>query len=334
MRIQNSYVEMTSKNLYTNVRAYRRKNMGFMQDMKDLQRKEEDKEPESQRGILVTGVNNSSPVYKVSSDSEMSPSDEFALRLELFMQLMRLILYGGDDPKNYAPGESYTSWNRVSSISGFSVESQHTAFESKGMVKTADGRGIEFNVGFAMSSVFAEKFEAITAIPYAMTDPLIINLSDNVPGVSDQKFFFDLDADGEKEEISFAAKGSGFLAIDKNGDGIINDGNELFGTKSGDGFLDLAKYDDDKNGWIDENDEVFKRLRVWTLDENGEQVLLDLKEADVGAVFLGHADTEFSLRDPCDELVGMMRSSGIFLHESTGAAGIVSHVDLAHIVEA
>ena len=60
----------------------------------------------------------------------------------------------------------------------------------------------------------------------------MINLNTDAANVTDQKFYFDLDADGELDEISTLASGSGFLALDKNGDGIINDGSELFGTKA------------------------------------------------------------------------------------------------------
>ena len=41
--------------------------------------------------------------------------------------------------------------------------------------------------------------------------------------------------------------GNAFLSLDKNSDGIINDGSELFGAASGNGFADLAKYDEDGN---------------------------------------------------------------------------------------
>ena len=34
-------------------------------------------------------------------------------------------------------------------------------------------------------------------------------------------------------------------------------------------FKDLAEYDEDHNGWIDENDSIFSKLKVWTKDENG-----------------------------------------------------------------
>ena len=62
--------------------------------------------------------------------------------------------------------------------------------------------------------------------------------------------------------------------MDRNGDGKINDGSELFGTKSGDGFKDLASYDADGNGWIDENDAIFSQLKIWTKDEDGKDKLI------------------------------------------------------------
>lgn len=74
-------------------------------------------------------------------------------------------------------------------------------------------------------------------------DPLVINLNSSTAQVTDQKFYFDLDADGTADRISMLKSGSGFLALDKNGNGKIDDGSELFGTQSGDGFADLEEYD-------------------------------------------------------------------------------------------
>ncbi len=166
-------------------------------------------------------------------------------------------------------------------------------------------------------------------VGYIYTDPLVINMDADTASVSDQKFYFDLDADGEEEQISFMSQGSGFLALDKNGDGKINDGNELFGTKSGDGFKDLAEYDKDQNGWIDENDEIFDRLKIWTKDENGNDKLVDLKTAGVGALYLGKVSTEFSLNQAeNNQTDAIIRSTGVYLKEN-GEAGTLQHVDLA-----
>lgn len=220
-------------------------------------------------------------------------------------------------------------WKVQTVTSTFFSEQEVTEFSTVGKVCTADGREIDFGVSVEMSRSFVQETECYTEQSYTMVDPLVINLDTNIAQVRDMKFYFDLDADGKEEEISELGAGSGYLALDKNGDGEVNDGSELFGTKSGDGFADLAAYDSDKNGWIDEADEIFSKLKIWTKNENGENMLLTLKEADVGAVFLGNADTQFSLNNAeTNATKAAIRKTGIFLRES-GTVGTVQHVDLA-----
>lgn len=221
-----------------------------------------------------------------------------------------------------------TKMVRQTVTSAFFKEKEITAFVAQGTVHTADGRDINFGVSFEMSRAFAAQYETYTKEEYILCDPLVINMDANVTEVADQKFYFDLDADGTEEEVSFVGKGSGFLALDKNNDGIINDGSELFGTQSGDGFKDLAAYDEDGNGWIDEADDIYKYLKVWTKDENGNDKLLDLKEANVGAIYLGNTDTQFSLNNAANKTNGVIQKTGIYLKES-GEVGTVQHVDLA-----
>lgn len=221
-----------------------------------------------------------------------------------------------------------TVWHKTTMESVFVSETENTAYSAQGIVKTADGRTIGFNVDVEMSREFCAEYESLTSETYIVTDPLVINLDTDIVNVTDQKFLFDIDSDGDKEELSFVGEGSGFLAIDKNNDGTINDGGELFGTKSGDGFRDLAQYDEDRNGWIDEADSVFNDLKIWTKDSNGEDSLIDLKQAGVGALYLGSASTEFSLNDTeTNKTNAVVRKTGIYLKES-GEAGTLNHVDL------
>lgn len=104
--------------------------------------------------------------------------------------------------------------------------------------------------------------------------------------------------------MSALASGSAYLAIDSNTVGRINDGSELFGTRSGNGFTDLARFDDDGNRWLDENDDVFERLRIWQPDPVGKASLETLHDRGVGALYLGSTETPFSLTDPEKPPVG------------------------------
>lgn len=126
---------------------------------------------------------------------------------------------------------------------------------------------------------------------------------------------------GKKEEFAFVSSGSGFLTLDKNNDGIVNDGSELFGPNSGDGFDDLRVYDKDKNGWIDENDTVFDKLRIWTKDENGNETFYSLKDLGIGSLALQSVTTPFEFQN------GNLAQSSVFLREN-GSAGMISEIDL------
>ena len=221
-----------------------------------------------------------------------------------------------------------TETKRVSSAL---VEQEAVRVQAGGFVQTEDGRSISFGVDINMSREFASQVNIETTQQVVMTDPLVINMDDLPAGVSDMTFQFDIDCDGKLDEISMLREGSGFLALDKNGDGKINDGSELFGTRSGNGFADLAVYDEDGNGWIDENDEIFSQLRIWTKDKDGKDVLKTLKEADVGAIYLGSAASQFSITDKKEnDVLGAVRATGIYLKESTGMARTVQQVDLAN----
>ena len=207
-------------------------------------------------------------------------------------------------------------------------EQETTAFSTVGTVRTADGREIHFNVDVGMSREFTQTFSQDLNLSFTMCDPLVINLDTDVAGLSDQKFYFDIDADGKAEEIAQLGSGSGYLALDENGDGVINDGSELFGTKSGNGFADLAKYDEDGNGWIDENDAIWSKLKIWTKDSQGNDVLYRLAEKGVGAICLQHAATDFTLKGAGGQTNGAIRNTGVFLYEN-GNVGTVQHVDVA-----
>ena len=209
------------------------------------------------------------------------------------------------------------------------MQEQSASFQTQGQVVTADGRTIDFNLNVHMSSRFEAYYKESFDIQKAVNlcDPLVINLDSSPATVSDQTFYFDLDGDGVEEDIHKLNSGSGYRALDKNNDGKINDGNELFGTASGDGFADLAKYDEDGNGWIDEHDAIWNHLKIWVQTEQGPQ-LYSLADKGVGAICLNRMPTYYTQYDKDGEVSAVVRSTGMFLYEN-GAAGSMQHLDLA-----
>ena len=130
-----------------------------------------------------------------------------------------------------------------------------------------------------------------------MKDPLIISFTNRAVELSNEQMQLDLDADGTKESFAKLAAGYGYLALDINNNGHIDDGSELFGALSGNGFADLAQYDDDRNGFIDEQDAIFSKLKVWQKNTSQDE-LIDLTDAIIGAIALdsGGDPDEFTLR--------------------------------------
>jgi hypothetical protein len=200
-------------------------------------------------------------------------------------------------------------------------ESEVTNFEARGVIETADGRSIEVAATLTMQ----REFQSYTASVGSSntTDPLVVNFGGTPARLTGAKISFDLNSDGKPENISFVAGGSGFLVIDDNGDGAANDGRELFGPQTGNGFGELASYDADRNGWIDENDPVFDKLRIWTQDG-----LSTLSEKGIGAIATSSAETPFALKDGTNSFEANIRGSGIYLLEN-GTVGTVQEVDLA-----
>lgn len=295
-----------------------------------------------------------SPAYRISGSASATDSVSYSYRgiarklyLSLLDFLESLSLRGMFNDNSMHSGNSYAQtsdetpgiltmtnaaspsrWTVKTTYSSSFTEKECTTFSSTGSVKTADGRELSFNLDMSMSREYMEKHSISYVTDYSaiLTDPLVINLKDNPVSVSDQSFLFDIDGDGKDETIARMNSNSGFLALDKNGDGIINDGNELFGTKTGNGFKELSEYDSDGNGWIDESDEVYEKLKVWITDENGNDKLISLKDADVGAIYLGNAKTTFNVTDDTNDLKARVRSTGVYLHED-GSAGSVQQVD-------
>ena len=332
-----SHASVAAKAVTTNVNTKEGNELGFAGFMPD------DEQSEDQRG--AHGIS-----AKIGSIGDMRTDDWDAKKAiehirRSCLQYLIYWLFGGDLSKlremeeggtdATASGEPQSSAGRQKSVMEVTYQSSYreeecTTFSTTGTVVTEDGREISFGLSAVMSRSFEETYVSKNMGQIVqMMDPLVINLDGNLAGLSDQTFEFDLDEDGMLDTLHQLEKGSGYLALDRNGDGRIGDGGELFGTRSGDGFSDLALYDQDGNGWIDENDDIFSKLIIWSKNAAGEDEMYYLKDAGVGAICLTKASTEFSLNSMEDNATyGKVRSTGFFLYEN-GGVGTMQQLDLA-----
>lgn len=220
-------------------------------------------------------------------------------------------------------------WGAVLQERHVYAESESLQLALQGSIKTNDGREINFQLQLHMQRSYYEESSSEIRLGNARaTDPLVINLDASAAQLQELRFAFDLHSDGKAEQVPLLSGNRGFLALDRNGNGRIDNGSELFGPASGNGFSELALYDEDGNGWIDEGDSVFQRLRIWTPDANGAGRLQSLQEAGVGALSLAAATTAFALRGSANQALGSLRATSAYVNEN-GSVGTLQQVDLA-----
>lgn len=222
------------------------------------------------------------------------------------------------------PPAPQTTWRISISESHIHEEMEMASYQASGNVTTADGRQIDFSLSLLMQRYQREESHSqidISNAPKAK-DPLILNLSTDQVRLEAGTFSFDLNVDGKTDTLARLAAGSAFLALDRNGNGQIDSGQELFGPTTGNGFQELSTLDQDGNGWIDENDTAFKQLSVWRPGE----ALQSLKTAQVGAIALDRVGTDFTLKAG-ENIAGQVRSTGLFLSEA-GQAKTLQQIDL------
>ncbi|HEX3477614.1 MAG TPA: hypothetical protein VHT91_21480 [Kofleriaceae bacterium] len=136
--------------------------------------------------------------------------------------------------------------------------------------------------------------------------PILLDLGQNGfdLGPAGVGVYFDNDANGRPERMQWVRRGGdeAFLVMDRNGNGVVDNGSELFGIgtpliveggRAPNGFAGLAQYDapdlgGNDDGWITADDDVWTSLRLW-LDRNADGIctpdeILTLESAGVRAL--------------------------------------------------
>lgn len=130
------------------------------------------------------------------------------------------------------------------------------------------------------------------------TDPLALDLDGNglhTTGI-ENGIAFDINADGKIDQTSFITGNDAFVALDKNSNGRIDNGSELFGDQNGsaNGYIDLATYDDNQDGLIDDNDAIYSQLQL-LFNNNGELRMSSLEESGIKSISLDYSNTSIAI---------------------------------------
>lgn len=204
------------------------------------------------------------------------------------------------------------SFSSSLALSG-SFESTGTAGSSSAFFNLSFTETTNVNLHFSIDAVTGDldlslSFSQSTSLSFASTvttapeqvDPLIINLSN-------QDFQFDLarevsldlDANGTIDSFYSPGEDNFFLALDKNSNGFIDDGRELFGDADGfkDGFTALAQYDFNLDKVINSQDPVFNQLLLMSYDKYGEQKTKTIKDSNITSISLNAVYATKSYQD-------------------------------------
>jgi hypothetical protein len=138
---------------------------------------------------------------------------------------------------------------------------------------------------------------------------------------------FDLTGDGLSIATDWPTSTTPWLALDRDGDGVIDDGSELFGSgvrlatggQATNGFAALAELDDNGDGRIDARDARFGELLVWA-DANADRATTstELTSAAAGDRRVVSIDLDYHVRRACNERgnCGVERSAFVWADAS------------------
>lgn len=223
--------------------------------------------------------------------------------------------FQGATPTN-APTASTNNGNTIFELS---YRYQQVSANFSGAVELADGRAFSWSFDLQMQS---EQLSMSISQTEPAKDPLVLSFDQTPFRYTGETHSFDFFANGETKQLPGLAASQYYLTFDRNQNQQIDNGAELFGPTTNQGYQELALLDDDQNGFIDENDASWSKLGVW---QPGEQ-LKSLSQMGVAAISTMSVSTSFGLYDS-DKLQAHIARSGIFL-KGSGEVGLVQQVDL------
>lgn len=203
-------------------------------------------------------------------------------------------------------------------IREWSYRYEAVSADFSGSVALEDGSSFSWSLQFAMSY---QEFSYSQRTEQPMKDPLVMSFNGRPVELSGQSFAFNLSENAQR--IQQLAQGQYYLAKDTNNNGAVDSGQELFGPGTGQGFAELAAYDQDQNGLIDQQDPIWQSLWLWRPEHKG---LYSVKEMGVMALSVDSVATPFNLRHN-HEIQGRLERSSVFITDDKDV-GLLQQIDV------
>jgi len=214
--------------------------------------------------------------------------------------------------------ETVNNWETVKNLTDFS--SLFGAGTRAGEA-AAGGNLVKGSLGSALKDTYSKGLERTRNLEEALEnsrqrtsrrrrrrrDPLALDLDgDGIETVALNGFtgpMFDHDGDGAREATGWFAADDGLLVLDRNGNGKIDNGSELFGDNTilangetaAHGYAALADLDNNEDGIIDDSDARYADLKVWRdLNQDGvsqSDELFSLAEVGVATIETSFLET-------------------------------------------
>jgi hypothetical protein len=177
----------------------------------------------------------------------------------------------------------------------------------------AASSGIVGGGGFAVEGACPgdDQLSEFTAIENCVGSPLVIDLDRGGLALSGPSAARTFSLPGVGALATGWIEGDGsdaLLALDRDGSGCIEGGDELFGEATGarDGFAALARYDEDESGAIDANDAVHGELLLWLDDGDARCLPSELSAlASVGVTQISLAPQRTGSMDRYGNVIGL-----------------------------
>lgn len=187
-----------------------------------------------------------------------------------------------------------------------------------GFGQAAAGSGAQ-SVSVQLEFSFTVSIEVSVEGSVQESDPIVLDLDGD--GIELTHFRdgarFDIQASGRQVQTAFVTGGDAFLAIDRNGNGLIDDGSELFGDQRGaaNGFEELRSFDTNGDGQIDRFDANFDALRLFRDNGNGQTEageLITLAEAGIESISVDYFNVRESVSggNRIEQVASFRRSDG------------------------